>query len=76
MFALCDASSGVFQPQDNECHMRMPHVGLIFFRCKPPSLVVLQTEDREVRLQQRLFLMELHFLCPQDWGLDPLVDDV
>lgn len=52
MFAPCDASSGVFQPQDDECHMSS--ISLIFFSRPSPSPVALRMNDGEVGLQQRL----------------------
>lgn len=52
MFAPHDASSGVFQPQDDECHMSS--ISLIFFRQCSPSPLALWMDNGEVRLQQRL----------------------
>jgi len=68
VFAPHDASSGVFQPLDDECCVSS--IRLIFFRQHSPSPIALWANGGEIRLQQRL-----HFSCPQDLGPDLLVED-
>lgn len=52
MFAPYDASSGVFQPLDDECHTNS--IRLIFFRLCSPSSLALGMRGGKVRSQQRL----------------------